>query len=236
MTTLIASSRSLLFPGITRESISWRTVSPGVVEIAVDLENPESESTTPGELVIETADFGAFVPFRPVTRIALGSLEPGGRRRATTRVPRGLLAEPVPATPDVGSVMAQVASQHHMNVKPEVLQLMMRAQWVGNLNVFFDREPARAVEVHRGFDLQVKSSHPVIMIVDLPTDRNQYDIDVRVSDPAWRAEVIQIFHMSNLVVQPPTEGGRQAQITIDVTRRSDGRCVPVELSLETQAS
>src|SRR6185295_4297910 len=100
MTILTARSPRLLSPVITREAVSWRTVAPGIVEIAIDLENPESEPTSPGDLVLETADLGAFVPFRPMTRIALGSMEPGERRRVTARAARkDLPARPMPANP-----------------------------------------------------------------------------------------------------------------------------------------
>jgi hypothetical protein len=231
MTTLIARSSRLLYPVITRESISWRTVSPGIVEIAIDLENPESEPTTPGDLVVETAALGAFVPFRPVTRIALGSLEPGGRRRVTTRVARTMLA--APTAQNLGSVLAQAAQ--HLNVPAEILDLMTRSQWAGNLNVYFDREPARAVEVHRALDLQVKAAQPILVMVDLPADKTQFNLETRLSDPAWRAQVVDVFGVSTVVVEPPAVPGSRAQVTIEATRLSDGRCVPVELTLETVA-
>ena len=233
MTTLIARTSRLLYPVITRESITWRTVSPGIVEIAIELENPESEPTTPGDILIETASLGAFVPFRPVTRIALGSMEPGGRRRAKALVARKSLADTPLPTQNFAAMWAEVARRARLDVKPELLDLMARSQWVGNLNVYFDRQPDRAVEVHRALDLQVKAGQPVIMMVDLPGDCSEYDVQTRVSDASWRAEVVDFMGISTLVVQPPAQAGLRSQVTIDVTRRSDGRCVPVEWSLET---
>ena len=235
MTTLIARPTRLIYPVMTRESISWRTVSPGIVDIAIDLENPESEPTTPGDLVIETAALGAFVPFRPVTRIALGSLEPGERRRVTQRVSREVLA-PSPSMPqNVGAALAEVARRCNLDIKPELLNLLARSQWAGNLNVYFDREPDRAVEVHRALDLQVKAAQPVVMMVALPSNPAEYGTEILVSDPGWRAEVVDLFGTPHVIVHPPAAAGLRAQVTIEVTRRSDGRCVPVELSLETVA-
>lgn len=235
MTTLVARPTRLLHPTFTRESISWRTVSPGIVEIVVDLENPESEPTTPGDLVIETADLGAFVPFRPMTRIALGSLEPGERRRATARVARMQLAAPPPVLQNMASFLAQLATMQHLELEPEVLDLLARSQWAGNLNVYFDRRPDHAVEVHRAFDLQVKATQPVAVMVDLPMDGTLYGIEIRLSDPAWRAQVADPLGISLVVVHPPSAAGSRVRVTIEVTRRSDGKCVPVELSMETVA-
>jgi hypothetical protein len=89
-----------------------------------------------------------------VTRIALGSLEPGRRRRITARVPRALLA-PAPADPNFTAILSDVARNAGLTVDPEVLDLMARSQWSGNLNVYFDRRPEHAVEVHRAFDLRI---------------------------------------------------------------------------------
>jgi len=233
MTTIIARPARLLYPVITRESISWRTVSPGIVEIAIDLENPESEPTSPGDLVIETAALGAFVPFRPVTRIAVGSLEPGGRRRVTERVMREVLAASPALAGNPGAFMAEIARRANLGVKPEVLDLLAHSQWAGNLNVYFDRRPEQSVEVHRALDLQVKAAQPVFLMVALPSNPAEYGTDILVSDPGWRAEVVDLFDAPHVIVHPPASAGSRAQVTIEVTRRSDGRCVPVELSLET---
>lgn len=234
MTSLLQRSR-LLLPTITRESISWRTVSPGIVEIAIDLENPGSEPTSPGDLVVETAALGAFVPFRPVTRIALGSLEPGGRRRITKRVDRSELPPPPVMPPGFGAMLAQVARQGGIDLKPEVLDLVARSQWAGNLNVYFDAQPDRAVEVHRAFDLRVRTGQPVALMVMLPADRSEFEFHLRASDPEWKVQVVDLFGMDTVIIQPAPTIGSRAEVTIEVIRKADGRAVPVDLSLETVA-
>jgi hypothetical protein len=204
----------------------------GLVEIEVDLENPESEATSPGELVIETAGLGAFVPFRPVTRVALGSLEPGERRQVRTRVRRELLAAPSTMPRNFGASMAEILRQ--MGERPEVLDLVARSEWAGNLNVYFDRTPEHAVEVHRALGLRVKAGTPVAVMLALPWDRRAYDLALRVPDAGWTAEVASAFMpMSLVVIQPPPSAGLRGSVTIEVTRRSDGFRVPVELTLET---
>lgn len=225
---------SLLAPVFTRSSIRWRSVAKGVVEIEIDLENPESEPTSPGDLIIETAGLGAFVPFRPVTRVALGSLEPGERRQVRTRVRRESLAVPIAMPSIFGTLMAEVLRHSHQKVQPELIDLMSRSEWAGNLNVYFDRMPASAVEVHRALDLRVRAGTPVAIMVVVPDDREAFDIDIRVSDAGWRANHSEGFvPMSFVVIQPPPGAGLRGSVTIDVTRRSDGRMVPVELTFET---
>jgi len=220
--------RSGLSPVFTRSSIRWRSVERGMIEIEVDLENPESEPTSPGDLVIETADLGAFVPFRPVTRVALGSLEPGERRPVRTRVRRELLAVPK----KFGPMMAEALRR--MGERPELIDLVSRSEWAGNLNVYFDRAPARAVEVHRAPGLRVTAGTPVAIMMELPYDRRSYDVVVRVPDTGWIAQVAFSFMpMSLVVIQPPTLAGLRGNVTVEVTRRSDNLMVPVELTMET---
>src|SRR3989442_7701959 len=83
---MMASITQLRLPTIRREGISWRTVD-GLVELQVDLANQSDEPTEAGELVVEAAPLGAFVPFKPVTRIAAPGLAPRERRRVTAAVP-----------------------------------------------------------------------------------------------------------------------------------------------------
>jgi hypothetical protein len=224
--------RAGLSPIFTGSSIRWRSVERGMVEIEVDLENPDSGSTEPGELVIETAGLGAFVPFRPVTRVALGSLEPGERRQVRTRVRRESLAAPAAVPRNFGEAMAEAF--RNIGARPEVLDLLGQADWAGNLNVYFDRSPERAVEVHRALGLRVRAGTAVAVMVDLPSDRQAYEIALRVPGAEWKAEVVFSFMPINLVViRPPSIPGLRGSVRVEVTRRSDGVMVPVELALET---
>ncbi|HLF94245.1 MAG TPA: hypothetical protein VJB14_12350, partial [Planctomycetota bacterium] len=218
-----------LLPALTRQSISWRTVAPGRVEITVDLRNDGPEPTAPGELIIETAALGAFVPFTPVTRVAVGSLEPGGRRRVRTAVARAFL-------PGQGNFLPAMADSLRQmpGMTPQFLDLLQHAEWAGNVNVWFDRQPERAVEVHRALGLQVRAGKPVAIMVDLPLDRAGYRVDVRTSDPAWTAELATLteaYHF--LIVRPPDLPGAAAGVTVEATRLKDSRKVPVEFTFET---
>jgi hypothetical protein len=74
----------------------------------------------------------------------------------------------------------------------------------------------------------------VVIMVDIPVDRERYGMDLRVSDAAWKVRQVDFFGMGLVVVEPPSAGSR-AEVTIEVTRVSDGRKVPVELTLESVA-
>src|SRR6266850_8597758 len=102
-------------PTITREGIRWRVVGSDL-EISIDLHNGSDKPVEDGHLVIEVASFGAFVPFEPLTRIAVPGLPPGGRRTFTAVVSGDRLPRPE-------------------------FQRSTRSWWAGNLNVYFDRNP-----------------------------------------------------------------------------------------------
>lgn len=225
----IAPPRTGLLPALTREAISWRTLAPGRVEITVDLRNDAPEPSTPGELVIEAAALGAFVPFTPVTRVAVGALEPGGRRRVRARVDRAFLPGQGSLLPAMADALRQIG-----DLTPRFLDLLQHAEWAGNVNVWFDREPGRAVEVHRALDLPVQAGKAVAIMIDLPLDRAGYRVEVRTSDPTWTAELASLaeaYHF--LIVRPPDLPGAAAGVTVEATRLEDGRTVPVEFTFRT---
>jgi hypothetical protein len=229
MSPLIAPSRPLLFPAITRESVRWRTAAPGQVEIEVLLSNDSVERTSPGLLVLETAPLGAFVPFTPAIRVRVGALEPGGRGRIRTAVARSFLPGQGNFLPAMAEALARMPG-----LSPRFLDLLQHAEWAGNLNVYFDRQPERAVEVHRALGLKVQPGRPVALMVDLPPDRTDYRVEVRTPSPGWSAEVAAMGGAFQfLVVSPPARAGACGRVTVEATRLKDSRTVPVEFSFET---
>jgi len=229
MNSTLARTRTALVPGLTRESISWSTTAPGLVEIRIDLHNDADRPTEPADLVIETAGLGAFVPFRPMTRIAVGALEPGGRRQVRTTVAR----RDLPAQPNVMSTLVD-ALRTLPDMPAGFLDLLREAEWAGNLNVYFDRRPDRAVEVHRALDLRVAAGKPIALMIDLPWGRTDYQVQVRTTHPSWTAQVAALngsFHF--LVVRPPAVPGMRTGVTVEAKRLRDNRIVPVDFTFET---
>src|SRR5262245_54876867 len=136
-TALADLIRPTLMPVVSPDDIRWRTVAPGIVEISIDVTNPQDEPTSDLTLVIETAAFGAFVPFEPFARVAVESLEPGERRTISLRVGRDAL-DAVNRTLQGPEAATEL-----------VRNLFSGVEWAGNVHVYFDRDAERSVEVHR---------------------------------------------------------------------------------------
>lgn len=63
---------------VEREGIRFWNVAPDRVRIEVVVENPSDVRSDPGHLTLQAASFGAFVPWRPLGRLAVPAIEPGG--------------------------------------------------------------------------------------------------------------------------------------------------------------
>jgi hypothetical protein len=227
MKSLTLERRVRLFPAFSRESLSWRTVAPGKVEISVELGNDAMELSTPGELVIEAAPFGAFVPFEPFTRVAVGALDPGERRSVTVRVGRREL--------DRRSARPLGALARDLGIPVDLVELLWQSEWIGNLNVYFHDAARSAVERHTAFGLRLRPGRPACVMIDIPLSERDRNVETEVSDPSWRADFLPagLLPVGLLLVRPPDESGSRSLVTARVTRIRDGRTVPVELEFET---
>jgi len=156
------------------DSISWRSIGD-MVQIGIEVVNHSSEETAPDTLVIEAAAFGAFVPTVPVARIAVGALDPGERREITTTLPRSLLD----STTQDDSSDAPTLVTENLNF----LRTATGTQWIGNLNVYFETAPDRAIERHCAFDLKVPAGTAVTATFIARTD-GSCAFRVRCSDEA----------------------------------------------------
>jgi hypothetical protein len=232
MRTPLLEARALSLPALSREGLSWRSVSPGKVEIAIDLANGSPEPTQEGDLVIEAAPLGAFVPSRPVARVAVGSLDPGERRRVKTLVSRQALnrAGFIPMGRAIGDFFKRL---YGTTLDAAVIETMAQTEWIGNLNVYFDRCPERSVERHCAFRLRIAAGRPVGAMLLLP-GQAECRVETSCTDGAWAADVLRPGDpLCLLLVRPPAEPGRQAGVKVSVTRLRDLRTVPVEFEFET---
>jgi len=185
--------------------------------------NGSSEPTSSGVLVVEAAPLGALVPGYEIARVPVLALDPGGRRRVPVTVPRSLL----PTTRGPAGWRDQA-----LDIVMRELEVVSSADWAGNLNVWFDLAPERAVEAHRALDLKIAAGRRAAMWVFLPSDENGFEFAVTTPSAGWTAELVSLLSRPALVVGAPAAGNRTA-ITLIVTRRSDGRAVPVEFSFES---
>ncbi len=209
---------TLLSPALrlSREAISWRSLSRRVVEIAVDVVNGADEPVAPGDLEIAAAPLGAFVPPAPIARVVVGTLEPGERRVITARVDRGQL--PAPPT-GMGRLFA-----HLTGMDAEFVELLDRAEWDGNIHVnFTGGEP---VEVHRALDIAVQAGQTTAATLFTGPQAVELAVDVR-SKEEWQAKTAKMPGLALLVVTAPEVVSR-AQIVVNVTQPGSGRTVAVE--------
>ena len=223
MTVAPVLDRTLRFPSIAREHIYWQTLDIGIVEISIELVNHTDEPTSEDMLIIEAAPLGAFVPNFPLTRVAVGSLDPGERRSVSVFVSRDALGGATPAMPridlsgfpSVGAILDSTKATH----------------WVGNLNVYFDRDPSHSVERHCAFNLKVPAGNQVAAMFMLLDESN---LETICSNPEWTARTeIVIGHSGLLVIDTPTTKESRSDVTVHAVRRRDGAVVPIEFQFET---
>ena len=224
-------------PRLHREGIWWRTVGP-IVEISIELVNQGPGPTASGFLNLGGAMFGAFVPFKPLGRAAVPALGPGERREVRLRVERERLDR----------------------LNPQFLRDKLgelgATEWAGNLNVFFDGDPAGAVEVHRALDLNLKAGERTAVCFFLLAGRpprsserpslraaaRDFEISATWDQPGWDIDLggasysapavgrvpAPDINCAVAVVQAPAEPGLQARVRLDITRLEDRKTVPVE--------
>jgi len=225
---MLATSHGLL-PRLRPEGISWRARGE-FLEVELELTNESFEPTEAGQLVLEAAGLGAFVPFVPVARVSVTAFEPFERRRTTALIPAASLdaaIAPVMSMPPPPSGAIVVADIRRF------YQAFRSGQWAGNLNIYFDRAPEAGVEVHRALEIKVEARREVVFAFSLDPQA-EYEMDARSSDPTWGARVTALgCGGAALYVLPPAAIGARARVDVRVTRTWDGRTVPVVFGLET---
>ena len=70
------------------------------------------------------------------------------------------------------------------------LELVTSSEWAGNLNVWFDAAPERAVEAHRALDLKIAAGRRAWMWVCLPSDEAGFDFVITGTGAGWTAEIV----------------------------------------------
>lgn len=224
MTVAPVLDRSLRFPSIAREHIYWQTLDIGIVEISIELVNHSEEPTTEDTLIIEAAPLGAFVPNRPLTRVAVGSLDPGERRSVSVFVSRDALQGASLAAPPIDRTVLPKSIG-------AILDATKAMHWIGNLNVYFDREPKNAVERHCAFNLKVPAGNQIAAMFML---MDECDLEAHCSSSEWSARTEMVFgHSGLLVVDTPAAKDKNSEVRIAATRRRDGATVPIEFQFET---
>jgi hypothetical protein len=216
------TGRAFLFS----ERIGWCTQG-SEIEICIDLVNEEKEATDPATLVIEAAPLGAFVPWSPLAKVPVGRIESGTHLRIVRRVARTAL-------PAIDFHRIAMDGGFGPTFPPAGLDLLTSAEWAGNLNVWFDSAPERAVEVHRALDLKVAAGRSAAILVCVPACNNGFSVDVECMGAGWTAELVRAptQRVAIIVVGTPI-ADRRAIVNLWVKRLSDERHVLVELALQS---
>jgi hypothetical protein len=246
-------------PLIRREGIRWRGGLGGApLEIALAFENPSPRPSAPAEARIEVADFGAFLPWRPLTAVAVPPIPPGGRVVVTATAagdrPRGQLTFPgivdrqrardTVARVDALTTLAAAAAR---SIAWSVARRfragggLESVHFVGNLNVYVSR--SRPVERHmqQAVGLQAGATNVTMFCVGDGRD-DSYSFRLE-AEPGWKVDLEGIrwdrpvlasrLHVLACIVPPAkAESGRLA---VWVRRASTGQEVPVEFELTAQA-
>lgn len=202
-------------PSLVPADVTWRTLEPGLIRISVDLHNRLPAETGEGNLIVESAPLGAFAPFRAVARVPVPGLAPGESRRIHTDVPTARLGRF-----DSSRLGALLSGGD---------------QWIGNLNVYFERAQERAVELHRALGLRLGAGRSYQIWIFLPEGVARDDF--RVSTRCWGREWCvgtrtdaRWGPMGIVRIEAAARVGSRGSATVLVTRRSDEKVVPVELS------
>ena len=229
---------SLAIPTIRRTGIQWTGGLAGhPLAIQLTFENRTPRATRPSVATVQLAPFGAFVPWQPLTSVAVPSIPPGGRTLVKTAVggddydrrlaPSQLLWRARDAFPDWGPQQDGSGRPTHL---------------VGNLNVFVDRGEPVERHFNRSIGLVPGADNIAMFFVgDGKTDHYTFRYlaepeswDVEITSVPWNEPVFFDSESLLLQIRPPAEA-RQGRLTLWVERRSTGQRVPIEFELSTEA-
>ena len=203
---------SMRLPVIRERGVCWERQGQ-TLQVFIELDNPAATPTRCTHLVVEAAVLGAFAPFVPAAKVEVPPLEPGANRRLAVNV--DLMAVPWSFRPYL----------------PE------GAKWAGNLNIWFDRAPDCAVELHRSLGLKVPAGKSTALGFFAPRDGSQYAYAFANSNASFRVDVRSVSCSNGLLVlAAPKMVGLRTEVEVAVTRRVDKRRVLVEFEFESVAT
>jgi hypothetical protein len=214
-------------PTLSRDHVSWRNVGQDV-EITIDIIHQGAIPSKPANLIVEAAPLGAFFSGYRIAELPVPAMDPGGNRRVTILMARNSL-------PSLGVMNWLIGETRSDPLPGRTIDLLSSAEWAGNLNLWFDVEPARSVELHRALDLKVGAGRAAAIGLFLPPDGDaDYKMAIVRNGLGWTAEVVQVRErMHMLVVGAPQRVGVRAKIALLVTRVADDYIVPVDFSFES---
>ena len=219
-------------PRIRRPGIRWTGGAGSPLILALEFENPDALLSAPARVLVEVAPFGAFLPWRPMARVEVPPIAPGGRRVVTETLDGDAPLPPPPA--DMFSGL--LASIQGLPLPSG------SAHFVGNLNVFVsrgkpvERHLQRAVGLRRGVP-----NYALFCVGDGRDDRYRFSPQ---ADPGWQLEIAGVAwgrsrkirsELLPLSITPPP-AAESGKVSVLVTRGSTLETVPVEFELEASSA
>jgi hypothetical protein len=180
---------------VRREDITFTTLPGGRVAISVRVENRGPARSHRGVAVLQAAPLGAFVPWRPLTAVAVPALAPGETAvlQAEARRPRPAALGDASRVPPQGLLTALASDDERERAQPgqpvlpaDLMDLLGRggAHWAGNLNIFIG---GRAVERHMAQALRVYPGRVNLAMFIVGSGRDAYAFELRGPAADWGA-------------------------------------------------
>jgi hypothetical protein len=187
---------------VEREDILFWNSAPDVVEIEFTVRNDGPDRSPPTEATVEAAPLGAFVAWRPLGRVPVPAIDPGGEAVIRTRAacdPPPTGARPKRLNParlltalDLFDRRGRTASVRGVlgKLPADPLRAMFRGgvHWAGNLNVFLG---GKATERHTARSLRVRPGclNVALFCVGIGGDAYRFHLDGEVD--AWNARLYE---------------------------------------------
>ncbi len=154
---------------VRRQGIVFYNSAPGRVRIEVEVTNLGKERSRPSPMVLESAAFGAFLPWQPLETLTVPPIGPKGTVRVVTEVDQKRLPSledfadvPPRRLPAVGLDMGDREPERSWQERlspvsppPEtkvVIPSKLGSHWAGNISVFVGQV---AVERHHASALRI---------------------------------------------------------------------------------
>jgi hypothetical protein len=212
---------------VRREDIAFTTLPDGRVAVSVRVANRGPGRSPQTVALLQAAPLGAFVPWRPLTAVAVPALVPGETvtLQAEARRPRPAALGDAGRVPPQRLLTALAADDERRRgqtgqpVLPvDLMDLLGRggAHWAGNLNVFVG---GRAVERHMAQALRVYPGRVNLAMFVVGSGRDAYAFDLRGPAAEWGATLYALGSAASLTDLRAASAAPQGK-WVEVARQS----------------
>lgn len=185
---------------VERTGITFMNPGRDRVHVEVVVRNTGSRVSEPALMRIESAPFGAFLPWRPLRSAVVPPIRPGGTHVVALDVPS-------PSTRPIGSFgsvpprslltalfpeddpqRVAIPPRRPRPLAPDLFRLLDRrtSHWVGNLNVFLG---ARSVERHMASALRIRPGMTNLAIFMVGDGPDAYAFHMEGEGIGWEASL-----------------------------------------------